>query len=264
MKVLLMIFILSYYIMCLFYYYKTLTIDNESYSNKIKWDDIISECYYINLERSVERRKYMEEKIKKIDIPCTRFVAKEGKEHRKLCNILNISDGALGCKLSHLEILKNIKNNNKWTIIFEDDVLFEDCKLVKKEIIKFLSDPPESSEFVLFGTSPRAFWYNFVTFGFKYYKKNIWKTNRNLSCCHAYAIKYSGAQKWITQIEKFLCKKPFDMHYKGIDCIYLCNSIKNKKDFFRMIGCKDFSYIRQNKNKFGYFDSLVTDLSFFS
>ena len=105
--------ILFYYIMCLFYYYKTLTIDDEAYSNKIKWDDIISECYYINLERSVERRKYMEEKIKKIDIPCTRFVAKEGKEYRELCNILNISDGALGCKLSHLEILKNIKNDNK-------------------------------------------------------------------------------------------------------------------------------------------------------
>ena len=250
--------------MCLFYYYNTLTIESETYSNKNKWDDIISGCYYINLERSVERRKYMEEKIKKIDIPCTRFIAKEGADHTHLCNILNISDGALGCKLSHLEILKSIKNNNKWTVIFEDDVLFEEHIPVKKEIINFLSDLPESSELVLFGTSPRSLWYNFITFGFKYHKKNIWKTKRNLSCCHAYAIKYSGAQKWIIQIEKFLCTKDFDMHYKGIDSIYFCNTAKNKKDFLRILSFLDVSYLKQNKDKFGYFDSLVTNLSFFS
>ena len=45
------------------------------------------------------------------------------------------------------------------------------------------------------------------------------------------------------------------MHSKGIDTIYLC--IKDKGNILQ-----DISYITQNKNKFGYFDSLVTEYSF--
>ena len=87
----------------------------------------------------------------------------------------------------------------------------------------------------------------------------MWKTKNNFTCVHAYAINYSGAQKWISQIEKYLCKKAFDMHYKGIDTIYICHKAENTKDFFRLLGMKDLSYIRQNKDKFGYFDSLITE-----
>ena len=87
----------------------------------------------------------------------------------------------------------------------------------------------------------------------------MWKTKNNFTCAHAYAINYSGAQKWISQIEKYLCKKAFDMHYKGIDTIYICHKAENTKDFFRLLGMKDLSYIRQNKDKFGYFDSLITE-----
>ena len=265
MKILIIILLLTIYILCLFYYYVKLTkFEKEEYSNKNNWNDIISDCYYINLDRSKDRRIYMENTIKNIDIPCTRLPAKEGKDYIKKYKKINITSGALGCKLSHLEILKNIKNDGRWTVIFEDDVLFDETKPVKKEIVNFLSNIPKSAELVLFGTSPICLWFNFITFGFEYHAKNIWKTKRNLTCCHAYAINYNGAQKWIPQIEKFLYEKPFDMHSKNIDIIYFCNTAKTKKDFLRILSFLDVSYIKQNKDKFGYFDSLVTDLSFFS
>ena len=77
----------------------------------IIWDDIVSGCYYINLDRSKDRRKYMEEMLERCKIPCQRFAAVEGKDQLKLCDKLAITSGALGCKLSHLELLKNVKKD---------------------------------------------------------------------------------------------------------------------------------------------------------
>ena len=158
--------------------------------------------------------------------------------------------------MSHLKLLKKVKKNG-WTIIFEDDIKINNN--TKSDIIKILNSLPESAELILFGTSPRVILLNLGTFQFKKYNNFIWQTDKNLSCGHAYAIKYSGAQKWIPLIEKYLCDKEFDMHEKGIKNIYLAHAFSsNFSDLFKIFG-KDYSFIPQNKDKFGYFDSTITN-----
>jgi GR25 family glycosyltransferase involved in LPS biosynthesis len=234
---------------------------NEFYRNN-KWEDIVSECYYINLDTSIDRKEYMENILKKADIDCKRFPAIDGNKYLHLCNNLNISPGALGCKLSHLEILKNVKKNF-WTIIFEDDILLNETS--KNDILKILNSLPDSADLILFGTSPRTIWLNIATFQFKKYNELVWQTNNNLSCGHAYAITYKGAQKWIPIIEKYLCNIPFDMHEKNIRPIYLAYASTPYSNFFQKIKMlmEDYSFIPQNKDKFGYFNSTINNFKIF-
>ena len=93
----------------------------------------------------------------------------------------------------------------------------------------------------------------------------MWQTNNNLSCGHAYAITYKGAQKWIPIIEKYLCNIPFDMHEKNIRPIYLAYASTPYSNFFQKIKMlmKDYSFIPQNKDKFGYFNSTINNLKIF-
>jgi hypothetical protein len=255
-KILLIILLILFiYIFIVYIYFCTLiNYDNsENFENYKNWNELVSGCYYINLERSKDRKKYMEDIFKKADIECQRFEAIEGKDYLHLCPKLKISKGALGCKLSHLELLKKVKKTG-WTIIFEDDIYFKNN--IKYNIIKTLNNVPKDAELVLFGTSPRSVLLNLFLFKFEKYKKNIWKINTNLTCAHAYAINYSGAQKWIKLIEEQLCNTPFDMHSKGIDTIYFCNDFYSPSNFFKVFW-EDWSLIRQNKNEFGYFKSLI-------
>ena len=255
-KVIILSIMVIFFLSCI-NYHNLRNTEKQILVKKKSWDDIISNCYYINLDRSTDRKIYMENMLEKCKIPYERFNAIEGKDKVKKYKNLNISVGALGCKLSHLELLKKIKKvkNNGWTIIFEDDILIDDSRPVKQEILDFISTLPSDAELVLFGTSPRCLWWNIATFGFKNHSNNIWSSKRNLSCAHAYAINYTGAQKWIKHIKRNLSTQPFDMHSKGIDIIYLC--LKEKGNMFQ-----DLSYITQNKSKFGYFDSLVTEYPF--
>jgi hypothetical protein len=247
----------------LYHRLKKLTTQFEVYINFSKqWDNLISDTYYINLDRSPDRKVYMEDILSKADIPYKRFAAVEGKTKTSICEQLKVTPGALGCKLSHLEILKKVKKDG-WTIVFEDDILFDNPSNVKNDILNCISSLPEDAELVLFGTSPRLLYLYLLLDRFEPYTNNIWKTNSNLTCAHAYAITYNGAQKWIKEIEKYMCEKPFDMHPKGIDTIYLyTKKIDRQKSIMdkvsQILKLKDMCYIEQNKAQFGYFDSLIT------
>ena len=253
---LIVLIIVICYIITLIIYFYHLTRKQENFERYDckNWNDIVSGCYYINLDKSLDRKEYMENILKKAGIDCKRFSAIDGSKYLNMCEKLNITQGALGCKLSHLELLKNVKKNG-WTIIFEDDIELNESS--KEDILKILNSLPNSAELVLFGTSPRAIVLNIGTFQFKRYNNFLLQTNNNLTCCHAYAIKYEGAQKWIPIIEKYLCNKPFDMHEKSIKPLYLAHSFSsNLSELFKMC-IRDYSFIPQNKSKFGYFDSTI-------
>ena len=251
-----------YLLIVLIYFFNLQKNNNNEFYKNSKWEDIVSNCYYINLDNSTDRKEYMENILKKADINCKRFSAIDGNKFLHLCKKLNVSPGALGCKLSHLEILKNVKKNG-WTIIFEDDICLNETS--KNDILKILNSLPDTADLILFGTSPRIIWLNLATFQFKKYNDIVWQTNNNLSCCHAYAITYRGAQKWIPIIEKYLCDKPFDMHEKNISPIYLAHILSSNHNFFEKIKIlmKDYSFIPQNKDKFGYFDSTINNFKIF-
>jgi len=91
-----------------------------------------NKCYYINLDKSLKRKKYMEHTLRKFNIISERISAVEGnliKEELK--NPYNRSDkhwnkNALGLIRSFKKIIIDAKNKNYETIlILEDDVVFE-------------------------------------------------------------------------------------------------------------------------------------------
>ena len=83
-------------------------------------DDL--DIVYINLDKSTERKTGMERKLSQFFKPADfkRFPAIQG-DHRDA----KISPNALGCFLSHLEVIKSSSPNHP-TLILEDDVLL--CK----------------------------------------------------------------------------------------------------------------------------------------
>ena len=90
--------------------------------------------YYINLEKSVERRRFMEEQFQKLNIPLTRIPAIYGKEldksilrkekrkHTILAHFPFPNDGEIGICLTHFKLWKTLSEQpEEFSIILEDD-----------------------------------------------------------------------------------------------------------------------------------------------
>ena len=100
--------------------------------------------YYINLDRSVDRRDYMEEQIERLGIEnIERVPGVDGKkanstEEGKLEDFKykisytkrKVKKGEIGCILSHFKaIRKSYENGDEYAIIFEDDILLDMSKV---------------------------------------------------------------------------------------------------------------------------------------
>ena len=92
--------------------------------------------YYINLDKSVERRNFMENQFKKLKIPITRISAiygknlykevltKEKAKHNILAHFPFPNDGEIGICLTHFKLWKFLSNQPEdFSIVLEDDAL---------------------------------------------------------------------------------------------------------------------------------------------
>lgn len=78
----------------------------------------ITNIFYINLESRLDRRLFFENQMKMVGLKAERF---EAIKH-------NI--GAVGCSLSHLNLLKYARRNNlDHILIMEDDIMFLNPKM---------------------------------------------------------------------------------------------------------------------------------------
>ena len=101
----------------------------------------LKNIYYINLEERTDRKKHIENEFKKL-----------GWNNYTRFNAIKHSKGAIGCSMSHLEILKNARNNNlDYVVILEDDIQFLDIDLYKKLFNKFMNDNIEFDVLLLAG-----------------------------------------------------------------------------------------------------------------
>jgi glycosyl transferase family 25 len=95
-------------------------------STTIKSLDDIKNAFYINLEHRTDRKEHVENELDKIGIKATRF------------NAIKMTNGAIGCSMSHLKILEEAKKNKlSHVLIVEDDITFLDSELFKTQINKF-------------------------------------------------------------------------------------------------------------------------------
>ncbi|WP_226789070.1 glycosyltransferase family 25 protein [Polaribacter porphyrae] len=108
--------------------------------------------YYINLDKSIDRREFMENQFKKLNIPITRISAiygkelpaevlkKEKKKHNILAHFPYPNDGEIGICLTHFKLWEFLsKQPEDFSIVLEDDALiqnnfFEDLEQLLKEI----------------------------------------------------------------------------------------------------------------------------------
>jgi glycosyl transferase family 25 len=83
--------------------------------------------YYINLDSRKDRNQHVKEQLQFLNFDIERFEA------------IYSSDGRIGCSLSHLAILEMARKKDLPMIfICEDDIVFKDKKVFKKQLNCFL------------------------------------------------------------------------------------------------------------------------------
>jgi glycosyl transferase family 25 len=115
--------------------------------------DFVDKIFYINLEHRKDRKNQIESEIKKIDPlfqKMERFNACTYKNDKIRKNVI----GAIGCSMSHLNIVKIAKERKyKRILVFEDDFMFKvninDLNNYMENFIKNI----KYFSFLLFGTN---------------------------------------------------------------------------------------------------------------
>lgn len=118
--------------------------NREEDDNIIEINAYFDKVFVLNLDRKPERFKIIKNKLNKLDIKFDRFSAIDGSnlefDNSKFKPGMGMIENefALGCLLSHLEIIKEAKRKNyKRILIFEDDVLIsDDIKVMIQHIRK--------------------------------------------------------------------------------------------------------------------------------
>ena len=164
----------------------------------IKNNDLLNkiEIYYINLDESIERNKYMKSqlenhkytRIRAIDTKCNIFnkYINLGVESKRYTNKSTV----LACLLSHLYAIKMAYENKlDNVIIFEDDVDLYIFNNVYKHIDDFWYNNNNNMDVLQLFTSNVQFYYNKLN--------NLYVCDRdtsNWSTC-GYIINYNGMSK---------------------------------------------------------------------
>ena len=88
----------------------------------------IKHAVYINLLSRPDRKQHVENQLQNIGIKAERF------------NAVKLDNGAIGCSMSHLTIIKTAKEKN-WPhiLVVEDDIFFTNPSLFITQFNKFLS-----------------------------------------------------------------------------------------------------------------------------
>ena len=95
----------------------------------------ISGIAWINMNRSIDRKKYVENIMKNINIHNFRIEAIDGKlfDRNKLINIKyarNMTDGEVGCTLSHIKAIQYLHSlDGEYFLVCEDDISFRNINL---------------------------------------------------------------------------------------------------------------------------------------
>jgi hypothetical protein len=89
-----------------------------------KINDVFDKVYLLNLERDVDKYEVVKKKLDSLNIEFEVFKAIDG--HKLNCSLLKHGNkGAVGCKMSYMQMFKNAKENNYSRIlILEDDIFF--------------------------------------------------------------------------------------------------------------------------------------------
>ncbi|VBB18282.1 glycosyltransferase [Yasminevirus sp. GU-2018] len=110
--------------------------------------DLIKHVLWINLDRSTDRYKKMENVLKCINIPNTRISAVDGKYPKiTLPKREGITNSEIACCMSHIKAITAVSNlqlnNNEYVLILEDDVTLDNTILFTDTIDDIIRKVPK-------------------------------------------------------------------------------------------------------------------------
>jgi len=197
-------------------------------------NDIILDKYVITLGKK-ERIDNIKKQEAKINDRITRFNAVNGikldinnlikknilDKNYNLSKKINEVKRQIGCYLSHLNIYKKIKKENKkgYTIIFEDDFILDSSNFINdtKKIIHTLNNKNIDFDFLYLGNT-RNNYGNHIT-------ENIYYVNPNqyLFGTYGYIVNNKNIDKIITKLDKII--SPIDVIIQNLTYNKLLNTI---------------------------------------
>ena len=171
-------------------------------SNKInKYIDSIDIIYWINLDRSVDRKKYMESNLKHFKIKNKRINATDAlliendKLYSQFINYgeFNRTKIEYAVLHSHLKTIEEFANSPyQMALIFEDDLSLEYVPLWDKKLSEIINGAPKDWDIIML---------NYVT-SKKLNDLYTFNKDGKISSCLSYVINKNSAKKLINQIKK--------------------------------------------------------------
>jgi GR25 family glycosyltransferase involved in LPS biosynthesis len=171
-------------------------------NNKInEYFDMIDIIYWINLDRSNNRRKNMEYNLKHFTTPNKRIVAtdakllKDDQLYQKFINYgkFNRTKTEYACLHSHLKTIDEFSNSPySIALICEDDLSLEYVKFWDKKISEIINNAPKDWDIIML---------NYVT-AQKITELYTYNNNGKISSCVSYIINKNSAKKLINSIKK--------------------------------------------------------------
>jgi GR25 family glycosyltransferase involved in LPS biosynthesis len=121
--------------------------------NKLKHINGIDIIYWINLDRSTDRRSNMEKFLSKVTIPNIRIKGSDGKFENVKDSFKNTvettSNSEYGCLLSHLRTIKKFwESGLERCLILEDDITLEFIKYWKHDLNTIISGAPDDWDII--------------------------------------------------------------------------------------------------------------------
>ena len=137
---------------------------NNKYSNEYhKYDtylDGVDIIYYINLERSKDRKRHMEKVFKDGVFHNKKIVRFNAIDYKKVdvykkfttdstVNMIRVTKPEYACLLSHLEVIRKFsKTNYEHALIFEDDLKLIDKKFWNEPIKNVIENAPKDYDII--------------------------------------------------------------------------------------------------------------------
>jgi GR25 family glycosyltransferase involved in LPS biosynthesis len=173
-------------------------IRKEGFKEGINYMDGLDVIYWINLDRSKERREKMLTVLDDStfgDIPKIRIVANDGKTPEKVYKKLDdyekqdsTTDSEYACLLSHMDAIRTFyDSDHKVALILEDDITLEFKQYWKKSIKQITAVAPEDWDIIML-------WHNVSPDGFN---SEEMKKHSVEDGAVSYLVSRNGAKKLI-------------------------------------------------------------------
>ena len=166
--------------------------DKETYKSKYKYAPIDQTFYWINLDKSVERKERMEKLFNKHKVKNVRIEAIDGGT--------DANKRACSCSASHIKAIKTFyESGEEVGIICEDDLSFEYKKYWRNNLTTVIADAPKNWDIIQLGVTTISFWPYAII---KNNKKLYIPYNPYISSAICYVINRQGASHFLDRQDK--------------------------------------------------------------